>query len=250
MVFNPPIFKRYIPVLTGVLLLSVSTVIPADSSMIQSGSEAAAHLRRGKLLFSKNDFAGAIESYNKAIELKPMWAEAYLQRGTAKRMHGQLAGAIADFDKATEFDPKITQKNRTVAGAYTNHGQILAGDSHLEEAITSFDKALKIYPEGLRPYYERAQARMLKEDFHNAVADYDLFIVKEKDDSFSRALAYLERGLTKSLMGRDKESSEDMKQGVKLAGEYAKDLLLRLEFLRYRVIRLHELRARDRKAIG
>ena len=218
--------------------------------MIQGVSEATAHFRRGRLLFSKNDFAGAIESYNKAIELKPMWAEAYLHRGTAKRMHGQLEGAVADFDKATECNPTITQKNRTVAGAYTNHGQILAGQSYLEEAIACFDKALKIYPEDLQPYYERAQARMLNEDFNNALADYDLFIAKQKYDSFTRALAYLERGLTKSLLGRDNESSEDMKQGMKLAGEHAKDLLFRLDWLRYRVKRLHDLRVRERKAVG
>ena len=217
--------------------------------MIQGVSEATAHLRRGKLLFSKNDFAGAIESFNKAIELKPMWAEAYLQRGAAKRMHGQLASAIADFDKATEFDPKITQKNRTVAWAYTNHGQVLAGQSNLEQAIVSFDKAIKISPEDLKAYYERAQARMLNEDFQKALADYDFFLVKEKYDQFSRALAFLERGLIKSLIGREKESNDDMKQGVKLAGEKAEELLLRLESLRYRIEFLHELRARERKAL-
>ena len=233
-----------------VVLLSVSTVSPATLSVIQNSVEAAAHLKRGKLLFYKNDFAGAIEDYNKAIELRPNWAEAYLQRGMARRMYGQLDGSIADYDKASELDPKTTQNNRSVAEAYTNHGQILATNSELENAITDFNKALKLYAADLKPYYERAQARLLLEDLNNALADYDTYLNQEKSDPFNRARAYLERGLTKHLLGRDQEGNKDAEEGLKLAGEYSKDLVLALAFLEQRIKTLHQIRAQQQKAVG
>jgi tetratricopeptide (TPR) repeat protein len=232
------------------VLLSVSTVSSATLPVIQNSVEAAAHLKRAKLLFYKNDFAGAIENYNKAIELRPNWAEAYLQRGMARRMYGQLDGSIADYDKASELDPRTTRNNRSVAEAYTNHGQILAMNSELENAITDFNKALKLYAADLKPYYERAQARLLLEDFNNALADYDTYLSQEKYDPFNRARAYLERGLTKHLLGRDEEGNKDVEAGLKLAGQYAKDLMLALALLQHRIEIMHEIRAQQHKAIG
>ena len=231
------------------ILLSVSSV-PASLPVIQKSGEAAAHLKRGKLLFYKNDFAGAIENYNKAIELRPNWAEVYLQRGMARRMFGQLDGAIADYDKASELDPKTTQNNRSVAQAYTNHGQVLAMNSQLEDAITDFNKALKLYAADPKPYFERAQAHLLLEDFNNALADYDTFINQQKSDPFGRARGYLERGLTKHLLGRDQEGNQDIEEGAKLAGKYANDLLLGLALLQQRIKVMHQIRAPQQKAVG
>ena len=247
--FNLISHYRIAALISLVVLLSVASV-PAAVPVIQNSADAAAHLKRGKLLFSKNDFAGAIENYNKAIELRPNWAEAYLQRGTARRMYGQLDGAIADYDKASELDPKTTQNNRSVAEAYTNHGQILATNSELENAITDFNKALKLFAANLKPYYERAQARLLLEDFNNALADYDTFITQEKSDPFGRARAYLERGLTKHLLGRDQEGDKDVEAGLKLAGQYAKDLMLALALLQQRIQMMHQIRAQQQKAVG
>jgi len=248
-VFNLISHYRIAALMSLVILLSVPSVL-ASLPVIQNSGEAAAHLKRGKSLFSKNDFAGAIENYNKAIELRPDWAEAYLQRGMARRMYGQLDGSVADYDKASALDPRTTQNNRSVAQAYTNHGQILATNSELENAITDFNKALKLYAADVRPYYERAQARLLLEDFNNALADYDTYLNQEKYDPFNRARAYLERGLTKHLMGRDQEGNKDTEEGLKLAGQYAKDFVLALAFLEQRIKIMHQIRTQQQKAIG
>jgi len=232
------------------VLLSLSTISIAALPVIQNSTEAAAHLKRGKVLFSKSDFAGAIENYNKAIELRPNWGEAYLQRGMARRMYGQLDGSIADYDKASELDPQTTKNNRSVAQAYTNHGQILAMNSQLENAITDFNKAITLYAADVKPYYERAQARLLLEDFNNALTDYDTYLNQEKYDPFNRARAYLERGLTKHLLGRDQEGNKDAEEGLKLAGKYAKDFMLALAFLEQRIKILHQIRVQEHRAIG
>ncbi len=52
------------------------------------------------------DYVGAIDDYNKAIELYPNYAIAYYNRGGAKYDLQDYAGAIEDYNKAIELDPK------------------------------------------------------------------------------------------------------------------------------------------------
>ena len=165
-------------------------------------------------------------------------------------MHGELDEAIQDFDEATRLDPRTTQNNGGVAQAYTNHGQILAMRFQLDEAITDFDKAIKLFAGDVMPYYERAQARLLLEDFAGALADYDSYITKEKFSSFGRARAYLERGFAKHLLGRDKEAREDTKEGLKLAGKDAGELLSTLDVLKERLAVMRQLKKPEQKRIG
>ena len=224
--------------------------ISAQPQTPKTGDGATAAFNRGKLLSQRNDYPGAINSYTQAIELSPQWAEAYVQRGIARRMSGQLDKAIEDFDKATELNPQVTQNNRGVAQAYTNHGQVLATRFEFDRAITDFEKALKLFPEDLRPYFERAEARLFLEDFKGALADYDSYLAKENRDPISRARGFLDRGLTKHLLGRDADGVEDTKEGIRLADKSAPELLLSLEFLQRRLEAFHEMNQQKRKSIG
>ncbi|HEY3931223.1 MAG TPA: tetratricopeptide repeat protein [Verrucomicrobiae bacterium] len=60
---------------------------------------------------------GALEDYNRAIELKPTLASAYNNRGFVKRDKKDLNGALADFNKAIELKPDLT-------AAYNNRGLV------------------------------------------------------------------------------------------------------------------------------
>jgi len=195
-----------------------------SQTQAQRRDEATANLNRGKVLFDKNDFAGAIDSFTKAIELKPAWAEAYFRRGYARRMHGELNKAVEDFDKATELDPQTTRNSLVASQTYTNHGQVLTMNLQFDEAINDFDKAIKLLANDMRPYYERAQARLLLEDLNGAIADYSLYVEKEKYDTVDRARAYSERGLAKHLLGHDQEGAADVNEAIKLSARMPKKL--------------------------
>lgn len=241
-----------IPLRTQVLLASISLVLSgsAFATKAQKSNEAAAAFNRGKLLAQRNDYAGAISNFSKAIELNPKFADVYVQRGIARRMNGQIEQAIEDFDKAGELNPQVIQNNRAVAQAYTNYGQMLSTNSKFEEAISDFDKAIKLFADDVRPYYERAQAQLLEEDFTGALTDYNTYLTKENRDPFSRARALLERGFTKQLLGHDKDGEEDSREGLKLAGDSAGDLLQSLAFLEQRLAAMHEINLQKRKRIG
>lgn len=231
-------------------LLATCVALAGPAANAQKADEAKTNFRRAELLLMKGDTAGAIDSFTRAIALRPNWAEAYVQRGHARRMHGELDKAVEDYDKATELDPRTTKNNRMAAQAYTNQGQILALNLHFEEAILDFDKAIKLFSDDERPYYERAQAKLLLEDFSAAVADYNLYITRNTHDVFGRARGIAERGLAKHLLGQDKEGEEDVRQAVKLLGKDASEILDHLAFLEREVIALRQLRAQKKKVIG
>lgn len=233
---------------TGLVLLVITTITTVAAQ--SQPDSAATYMARGKVAFAKGDFAAAIESFSKAIKMKPRWAPAYVERGIARRMDGDLDQAIEDFDEATRLDSRTTQNNGGVAQAYTNHGQILAMRFQLDEAIIDFDKAIKLFAGDAMPYYERGQARLLLEDFAGALADYDSYLIKEKFNSFGRARAYLERGFAKHLLGRDKEAEEDTTKGMSLAGKDAEILLGTLDLLKQRLAAMRQINKQKRERIG
>ncbi|MDD9797976.1 MAG: tetratricopeptide repeat protein, partial [Alphaproteobacteria bacterium] len=51
------------------------------------------------------DYKGAIEDFNKAIELKPDYTIAYDNRGYANSRLENYLQALADYDKAIKLDP-------------------------------------------------------------------------------------------------------------------------------------------------
>ena len=98
-----------------------------------------------------------------------------------------------------------------------------------------------------RPLGERAQARLLLEDTSGSIADYSLYLEKEKYDIFGRARCYSERGLAKHLLGRDQEGAEDVQQALKLVGKDSPFILDQVAMLERQIKELHQLRVQKRK---
>ena len=76
----------------------------------------------------------AIEDFNKAIELKPDYAEAYVNRGNSYLGLEEYERAIEDFDKAIKIDPKDV-------GAYHNRA-IAIGQKTMQATLESYEKQL------------------------------------------------------------------------------------------------------------
>ena len=87
----------------------------------------------------RQEFEGALEDYNKAIELNFNDAGAYYNRGLAKDNLGDHKGAIEDYNKAIEFDSND-------AGAYYNRGNAKDNLGDHKGAIKDYNKPLNPTP--------------------------------------------------------------------------------------------------------
>lgn len=93
---------------------------------------------RGYYRYQIGDIQGALEDFNKCIELKDN-AQAYVNRGNLYQTTGQSELALQDFTKAIELAPEY-------ADAYVNRGVVEMGMMLDSLAIEDFDRALDLIP--------------------------------------------------------------------------------------------------------
>lgn len=136
-------------------------------------------------------FDQAIEAYNKALELRPYFADAYAGLGDASAAKGNVNGAVTAYQKALVHNPLNPR-------VYVSLGKIYYGEKQLYfEAVTAYKKAVELDPRyvearmGLAEVYEDKglyqdaigeYRKVVEQDDKNTGALYNLALVYEKVD--------------------------------------------------------------------
>ena len=154
------------------------------------------------------DYTGAIQDYNKAIELDPDFVDAYNNRGIDKHSLGDKIGAIQDYNKAIELDPYKADVyyNRAIAKSRLGDGR---------GAIQDYNKAIEFDPSHGSAYHNRGGAKFKLEDYIGAIQDYNKAI--ELDPSHGSA--YYLRAVAKIFLGDKEGGCLDLSKAGEL-GEY------------------------------
>ena len=66
------------------------------------------YVKRGNLKLDKGDLNGALDDFNKALEMDPTISDVYLNRGAIKQALGDNDGANCDFKKARELQTQAS----------------------------------------------------------------------------------------------------------------------------------------------
>ena len=146
-------------------------------------------------------FDQAVEAYNKAIELRPFYADAFVGLGDAKAAKSDTDGAIAAYQKALVYNPVNPRVHMSL-------GKIYYGEKGLYyEAVNAYKKAIELDPHsvdarmGLGEVYEEKglykeateeYRRVIEIDGKHTGAMYNLALVYEKVDP-KAAIAQWER---------------------------------------------------------
>ena len=138
---------------------------PSQTPSIQSTKTAQDWQRQASTKDDNKDYKGAIEDYNKAIELKPDFAEAYNNQGVSRHNLSDYKGAIEDYNKAIELKPDY-------ADAYYNRGISRDDSRDYNGAIEDYTKAIELKPDNAEAYYNRAFSRKALSENDKAIADY------------------------------------------------------------------------------
>ena len=152
------------------------TGIKWKETTIEANSDAITLNNRGITLRKSGKYQHAIESYNKAIELNPQYADAYNNRGFAYEQLGNHQEAIKDYSKAIELDPQF-------AMAYNNRGNVYddLGDYH--HAISDYNKAIELDPQFAMAYYNRGLSYHRKKQYDKALEDFNKAIILDPNDA-------------------------------------------------------------------
>ena len=151
----------------------------------------------------------ALEDYNKAIQLKPDYAEAYVNRGLTKAALKQNFAAITDCDFAIQLKPDY-------APFYYLRGTTKSElEQHLS-AIADFDTAIILKPDYANAYHGRGVTKETLGQHLSAIADYDTAIRLIPDDGDF----YASRGGAKTALGQHSAAIADYDTAIRLAANY------------------------------
>jgi tetratricopeptide (TPR) repeat protein len=129
----------------------------------------------------------AIESYQKALTLRPHYAEAQVGLGDAKAAKGDNEGAIGHYQKALALDPLNARVHFSLAKIYYGEKGLYY------EAVSAYKKAIELDPffldarMGLGEIYEE------KGLYKDAIAEYKKVVEAEPKHTgahYNLALAY------------------------------------------------------------
>ena len=168
---------------------------------------AEVYINRGILRKNMKDEEGALQDYNKAIELNPNDA-AYYNRGILKKDMNDKDGALQDYNKAIELNPND-------AMAYNNRGSLRSDMNDKDGALQDYNKAIELNPNYAVAFNNRADLYLERDNLDKALADvnhsidlgggYVSFITKgeiykamekysDAIELFTQALSYNEKG--------------------------------------------------------
>jgi tetratricopeptide (TPR) repeat protein len=109
-----------------------------------------AQMSLGFAYFLERRFDEAMRCYNRAIELKPEYAEAHYDRAVALTRINDHAGAIRDYNQVISLQPDFT-------AAYVNRGGEYFKTNRYSEAIQDYSKAIALKPDSVEIFFNRAR---------------------------------------------------------------------------------------------
>jgi tetratricopeptide (TPR) repeat protein len=160
---------------------------------------------KGYTLISSGNQRGAVDAFNKAIELNPKYTEAYVNRGVAFGNLGDYRQAIRDLDKAIELNPAW-------ALAYTNRGWVYSMKREYDKAIEDVNKAIAIDPKDGKAYVIRGNSFLQKGQYDGAIEESCKVIAM--NPKYDRA--YMLRAIAFSEKKQYDKAIEDLNKVIEL----------------------------------
>lgn len=161
---------------------------------------------RGLDKYNQQDYTGAIEDFNQALQLEPNKILAYYQRGYARAEIQDYKGAIEDFNKYMQYNPNDVD-------ALDNRGNVYYNLGKYEQAITDLNKAIQINPKDSYAYNKRGLAYNEQGKYEKAIADYNKAIELKYDPL---SVPYNNRGNAYDNLGNYQKAIEDYNQAIRI----------------------------------
>jgi tetratricopeptide (TPR) repeat protein len=151
----------------------------------------------------------AIESYGKAIELKPQFSIAYYGRDRA-------------FQKVLKKSEQVIMGNPGDAAAYINRGTAHALMKNFQEALEDFNRAIQLNPQITAVYYNRGLVYTHLGDYQRAITDFGTVLQQSPGDGET----YFRRGAALMESGEEKKAERDLQTAARMGNRNAQSYLI------------------------
>jgi len=168
------------------------------------------YFSRATDLYFKGKYELAIKAIEKAIELKPDYADAWYNKGVALKDLGRYDEALKANEKAIELKPDS-------AGAWYNKGAILSNLGRYDEALKANEKAIELKPENADAWYNKGVVLSNLGRYDEALKASERAIELEPD----YVNAWNNKGAVLSNLGRYDEALKAIEKVIELEPENA-----------------------------
>ena len=161
--------------------------------------------------YSENDqIVLAIEKFQKAIEIKPDYAEAYFNLGVAHQKNDHSMNALYNYEKAIELKHNYPQ-------AHNNLGLINMSLGNLDIAVTSLEWALAYNPNYAEAHNNLGTAFQEQMLYEKATKQYK----KAININPNYAIAFNNLGISSEIMGLQENAIVNYDKGISINSNYS-----------------------------
>ncbi|MBD2126145.1 tetratricopeptide repeat protein [Microcoleus sp. ZQ-A2] len=148
----------------GVLSLGLAATVLIVNFV--NSSNATELYKRGDTLLELKRYDDALASYNRAVELKPEYAEAWKGKGSTLLALKRYEEARNAYDKAIQIQPAYSE-------AWIGRGNALDSLQQYKEAINSFDRAIEFQSDSLEAWNSKGNVQIKLQQYSDAIASFD-----------------------------------------------------------------------------
>jgi superkiller protein 3 len=179
-----------------------------------------AHTNLGMLLFKRGRVDEATARFQKALDIRPDFAEAHNDLGLALVQEGQVDEAIAHYEMALKTAPSLTE-------AHVNLGNALVQKGHFDQAIECYLKALILEPRNGKIYCNIGNALFQQGKLDEAIDALHRGLALQADFAGTHEVlsaVLLRKGQVLSSEGRTQEAIAQYRAALKSQPEFPEAL--------------------------
>jgi len=167
---------------------------------------------RGTDFYEKGNYELALESFDKAIELKPDWALAWYNKGTTLARLKRYEEALKTYDKAIDLKRDWVQ-------AWYGKGIMLGKLERYEDELKAYDKAIELNLDYGDAWINKSATLDKLRRYDEALKACDKAIKLKP----CQALAWYNRACTYALIGDKENALKDLAKAIKLDKKFKED---------------------------
>jgi len=166
---------------------------------VEEIDESRIHFNEGVKYGIDNDFENALESFQKAIDNNPLFAEAFLYKGLTEIELANHDQAVKDLTISIELDPYFSDQ------AHYFRGLARFYQGKFSEAIDDLSIAIRMNPD-YAAFYQRGKANLQLKEFERSLQDFEIAL-RLKPDFWE---AHLYRGINLYYMQQYEDAITDL----------------------------------------